>query len=49
MRELLAHQLGRDVDFAFVEKRRARGVVSGHAFVGQVEGSGRAADRANDR
>src|SRR5688572_23497719 len=39
MREILAHRLERDIDFAFVEKRRARGVVSGHAFVGQVEGS----------
>jgi ribose-phosphate pyrophosphokinase len=39
MREILARQLGRDIDFAFAEKRRARGVVSGHAFVGQVEGS----------
>ncbi|HEV8332729.1 MAG TPA: ribose-phosphate diphosphokinase [Steroidobacteraceae bacterium] len=39
MREILARQLGRDIDFAFVEKRRARGIVSGHALVGQVEGS----------
>lgn len=39
MREVLARQLGRDVDFAFVEKRRALGVVSGQTLVGQVEGS----------
>jgi ribose-phosphate pyrophosphokinase len=39
MREILVRQLGREVDFAFVEKRRARGIVSGHALVGQVEGS----------
>lgn len=39
MREVLARHLGRDVDFAFVEKRRALGVVSGQALVGQVEGS----------
>lgn len=39
MREILAGQLGLEVDFAFVEKRRAHGIVSGHAFVGQVEGS----------
>ena len=35
-REALNRQLGRDVDFAFVEKRRARGVVSGDALVGSV-------------
>lgn len=39
MREVLARQLGRDIDFAFVEKRRALGVVSGQTLVGQVEGS----------
>lgn len=39
MREILARQLGRDIDFAFVEKRRALGIVSGDALVGQVEGS----------
>jgi ribose-phosphate pyrophosphokinase len=39
MREILARRLGRDIDFAFVEKRRALGVISGQAFVGQVEGS----------
>lgn len=39
MREVLARQLGRDIDFAFVEKRRALGVVSGHTLVGQVGGS----------
>jgi ribose-phosphate pyrophosphokinase len=38
MREVLARQLGRDIDFAFVEKPRALGIVSGHAIVGQVEG-----------
>jgi ribose-phosphate pyrophosphokinase len=35
-REALNRQLGRDVDFAFVEKRRALGVVSGDALVGSV-------------
>lgn len=36
-REVLSHALGRDIDFAFVEKRRAGGVVSGDALVGSVE------------
>jgi ribose-phosphate pyrophosphokinase len=36
-RETLAGQLGRSVDFAFVEKRRAGGVVSGDALVGSVD------------
>jgi ribose-phosphate pyrophosphokinase len=35
-REAVARQLGREVDFAFVEKRRAGGVVSGDALVGSV-------------
>jgi ribose-phosphate pyrophosphokinase len=35
-REALNRQLGREVDFAFVEKRRALGVVSGDALVGSV-------------
>jgi ribose-phosphate pyrophosphokinase len=35
-RETIARQLGRDVDFAFVEKHRAGGVVSGDALVGSV-------------
>lgn len=38
LRESLARKLARDVDFVFVEKRRASGVVSGDAFVGHVEG-----------
>lgn len=37
-RELLAARLGRDVDLAFVEKRRALGVVSGGALAGAVTG-----------
>lgn len=36
-REVLNRQLGRDVGFAFVEKRRALGAVSGDALVGSVE------------
>lgn len=36
-RETLKRQLGRDVDFAFVEKRRASGVVSGDMLVGSVD------------
>jgi ribose-phosphate pyrophosphokinase len=35
-REQLANQLGRSIDFAFVEKRRAAGLVSGDALVGSV-------------
>lgn len=35
LREILNRQLGRDVDFAFVEKRRARGIVSGETLVGR--------------
>jgi ribose-phosphate pyrophosphokinase len=38
-RETLNRALGRDVDFAFVEKRRASDVVSGDALVGSVEGA----------
>ncbi len=37
MRDALANRLGRDVGFAFVEKRRALGIVSGEALVGAVE------------
>jgi ribose-phosphate pyrophosphokinase len=36
-REVVNRQLGRQIDFAFVEKRRAGGVVSGNALVGSVE------------
>jgi ribose-phosphate pyrophosphokinase len=35
-RESLARRLARDVGFAFVEKRRASGVVSGDALTGEV-------------
>ena len=35
-RELLAERLGREVDLAFIEKRRALGVVSGGQVVGDV-------------
>jgi ribose-phosphate pyrophosphokinase len=38
-RESLARQLATTVEFAFVEKRRARGVVSGDAFVGPADGA----------
>lgn len=38
-REIVSRELGRDIDFAFVEKRRAGGVVSGDALVGSVEGA----------
>jgi ribose-phosphate pyrophosphokinase len=36
-RESLARKLGRDVGFAFLEKRRAGGVVSGDMLVGDVD------------
>jgi ribose-phosphate pyrophosphokinase len=36
-RESLARRLGREVGFAFVEKRRSAGVVSGDMLVGEVE------------
>jgi ribose-phosphate pyrophosphokinase len=39
LREALARRLGRDMEFGFVEKRRAGGVVSGEAFVGSVAGA----------
>lgn len=39
LREILVRQLGRDVEFAFVEKRRAAGVVCGDALIGHVEGA----------
>lgn len=35
-RELLAARLAREVGFAFMEKRRAKGIVSGETFVGEV-------------
>jgi ribose-phosphate pyrophosphokinase len=38
-RELLAHRLGGPVDLVFLEKRRALGMVSGGALVGEVRGS----------
>lgn len=37
LRERLAHTLARHVDLAFMEKRRASGVVSGETLVGDVE------------
>jgi ribose-phosphate pyrophosphokinase len=37
-RELLEERLGRDVELAFVEKRRAAGVVSGGTLVGMTSG-----------
>jgi ribose-phosphate pyrophosphokinase len=36
-RDAVGRELGRSIDFAFVEKRRASGVVSGDALVGSVE------------
>jgi len=36
-REVVHRRLGRDVDFAFAEKRRVGGVVSGDALVGSVQ------------
>lgn len=36
LREVLERKLGRSCDFAFMEKRRARGVVSGETFTGDV-------------
>ena len=37
-RELLESRLGREVELAFFEKRRAKGVVSGHALIGSTRG-----------
>lgn len=37
-RELLQAQIGREIDLAFIEKRRAGGVVSGGTVVGEVSG-----------
>lgn len=37
-RELLAERSGREIGLAFVEKRRARGVVSGGTLAGQIAG-----------
>lgn len=37
-REMLAHDLGRDVPLAVMEKTRSAGVVSGEALVGDVDG-----------
>jgi ribose-phosphate pyrophosphokinase len=36
LRELLERKSGRPIDFAFMEKRRALGVVSGEVFTGDV-------------
>jgi len=38
LRAALAHALGREVTSAFIEKLRAKGVVSGGALIGQVQG-----------
>lgn len=38
LRDCLIRTLAREVDFAFVEKRRASGVVSGGTLVGDVDG-----------
>lgn len=38
LRECLVHTLGRDVDLAFMEKRRVSGVVSGETVVGELDG-----------
>lgn len=38
LRECLARTLSREVDFAFMEKRRASGIVSGETLVGDVAG-----------
>jgi ribose-phosphate pyrophosphokinase len=37
-REMLESRLGREVELAFFEKRRAQGVVSGQALVGDTKG-----------
>ena len=37
-RELLEHRLGRDIELAFIEKRRSGGTISGGRVVGQVQG-----------
>ena len=39
LRDALCTRLGREVGFAFVEKRRSAGMLSGEAFVGDVRGS----------
>jgi ribose-phosphate pyrophosphokinase len=36
-RELLAARLGREVELAFFEKRRSKGVISGHTLVGETK------------
>jgi ribose-phosphate pyrophosphokinase len=36
-RELLGSRLGREVDLAFFEKRRSKGVISGHTLVGEAQ------------
>lgn len=36
-RELLESRIGREVDLAFFEKRRSKGVVSGHTLVGEAK------------
>jgi ribose-phosphate pyrophosphokinase len=38
LRECLVRTLAREVDFVFMEKRRATGVVSGGTLVGDVDG-----------
>lgn len=39
LREVLQRKSGRSIDFAFMEKRRALGIVSGEIFTGEVEDS----------
>ena len=39
LREVLERQSGRSIDFAFMEKRRASGIVSGETFTGDVRDS----------
>lgn len=39
LRDTMQRRFGRDIDFAFMEKRRAAGIVSGEALVGDVTDS----------
>jgi ribose-phosphate pyrophosphokinase len=39
LRDALARTMQHDIGYAFMEKRRAKGIVSGAAFVGDVDGS----------
>lgn len=39
LREVLERKVGRSIDFAFMEKRRALGIVSGETFTGDVRDS----------